>query len=163
MAPQHRQIFLHQLMGLHGGGEFSGDLPPPGEHHDPAGDLVQPVHRGDIGVLLPLGQVVLPQQLRHTPAAFAVLRQHPHGLAADHQVGVLIQNLQRLHGSPAAAAPIGPALAALPAPAAVPPAAAAQLQPQNEHDHQHHDGHQSQLHPGLGEKRLHGSLGHQEP
>ena len=55
MAPQHRQIFLHQLMGLHGGGELSGDLPPPGEHHDPAGDLVQPVHRGDIGGLLPLG------------------------------------------------------------------------------------------------------------
>ena len=65
MATQHRQIFLGDLAGGHGGGQLSGDLLAAGEYHHAAGDAIQPVYGGDI-VLFSLRPVMLPQQRRHT-------------------------------------------------------------------------------------------------
>ena len=72
MAPQHRQIFLGDLMGGHGGGQLSCDLSAAGEHHHAAGNAIQPVYGGDI-VLFAQCAVMLPQQRWHAGGLGIVL------------------------------------------------------------------------------------------
>ena len=96
-APEDSQILLGDPVLRNGGSELSGDLPAAGEQHHTAHGLVQPVDGGNV-VGLALGAVVLPQQGGHTGAVGAVLRQHAHGLDAQHKVRVLVQDTKRLHG-----------------------------------------------------------------
>ena len=96
-APENGQVFLGDAVLRHGGGELSGDVPAAGEQHNAAHQPVQPVDGGDI-VVLPRCAVVLPQKGGHTGTGVAVLGQHAHGLDAQHKVGVLVENTDRLHG-----------------------------------------------------------------
>ena len=96
-APEDGKVLLGDPVLRHGGGELAGDLPAAGEQHNAAHQPVQPVDGGDI-VVLPRCPVVLPQKGGHTGTGVAVLGQHAHGLDAQHKVGVLVENTDRLHG-----------------------------------------------------------------
>ena len=96
-APENGQVFLGDAVLRHGGGELAGDIPAAGEQHDAAHRLIETVDGGDI-VVLAQGAVVPPQQGGHTGGSVTVLGQYTHGLDAEDEEFVLVQDTQVFHG-----------------------------------------------------------------
>ena len=71
--------------------QLAGDLLAAGEDHDTAGDLVQTVDGGDIVVFAGI-VVVFAQPAGHALYAAVIFREIVDGFAADHQMGIFIED-----------------------------------------------------------------------